>query len=516
MKLAGRVAIIVTVRERFGTTVRCLEPLIAHTPRNVPIVLVMPPGGDRIRGRIDALAVRRAIRIVAGDGANTHNADRNLGAQHVPAVEYLVFVENDTIVTRRWLERLVARADATGADLVGPLVLSGRVGENIVHSGGNEFELGPDGDGRIGAIERHRAVGKPLRIAREKVREDFLSDVEFHCFLLRESRFRSLGGFDAASEVCDHMDAGQSIARQGGRLLFAPSATVTYLEHADYDLADMAEHIDRWAAIKARDPVGRFARKYGIDPLSRFMRDKLAWMDYHAEIADIRRRPAADVPPRNLIAATELVHVAELLDAQARAAGFSGMAHTRIVHYAHMAADFLTPAGLPGSVPTLHRSIRAASLLLAHGAPLTPILGALAHATYDVGRFADRRILRRLWRRRPHWRQRYEVSRRIDWRFEALAVDCSLASWAGTPAPTDQATLSAYDSNRATALLIRVADAVAQGMIGAPPPPRTRELAAVAQHARAVLPVLGYGALADDFAVLVTTPETVPKATLAS
>ncbi len=490
----GRAAVVVTVRERLGPTSACLATLLAKTPPDVPVIVILPPCPPAMHAELAALHARRPIRIVDVPCGRTHNADRNLGARLAGDVDTIAFVENDSIVPRRWLERLMARAEEQGADVVGPLVLSGRPWNRIIHTAGNEFAVAVDEDGRRGAIETHRFVNRPLRAVRGGLESAFLPDVEFHCFVVRRRAFDAIGGFDERSEVCDHIDAGIAIANAGGRLFTDTSVLVAYLEDADFAIADIGRHIERWQEIAARDPIGYFARKHGLDLESAFVRNKHAWLAYHGSIVELRRRPATEIAVRNRIGDDEPVHTAEALATQGAAAGFAGMAHTRILHYGHMAAGFLTPPDIPGGVPMLHRSIRAASLLIAHGAPLAPILGALVHAAYRVGRH------RHAGAGRPGWQARAALMEYIDRRIEAIAFDSLIADWDAAAAPAGADAVARYPADRAASLLARVADAVAQRLAGKESwADAGHDAAAISAHAAAVLPALGYEALLEDF-----------------
>ena len=76
------------------------------------------------------------------------NQARNLGLKEVKT-KYVVFIDNDALVTPGWLEALVRCAEETGAWVVGPLCLIGEIGAGVVHvAGGNvhfKDEIGGEG-----------------------------------------------------------------------------------------------------------------------------------------------------------------------------------------------------------------------------------------------------------------------------------------------------------------------------------------------------------------------------------
>jgi glycosyltransferase involved in cell wall biosynthesis len=53
------------------------------------------------------------------------NTARNVALRHASG-KYVVFVENDVVVSENWLSTLVACAEETGATVVSPLICKGR------------------------------------------------------------------------------------------------------------------------------------------------------------------------------------------------------------------------------------------------------------------------------------------------------------------------------------------------------------------------------------------------------
>jgi GT2 family glycosyltransferase len=116
-----RITIVVVPRERFSLSARTLESLYAHTTEPFRLVYVDGRSPSRIRRHLEAQARARGFRLVRSDRYLSPNQARNLGLRHVET-EYVVFMDNDVLLTPGWLEALVGCADATGAEVVGPLL----------------------------------------------------------------------------------------------------------------------------------------------------------------------------------------------------------------------------------------------------------------------------------------------------------------------------------------------------------------------------------------------------------
>src|SRR5262249_56412389 len=84
---------------------------------------------------------------------------RALALPHVDT-EYVCFVDNDVVVTRGWLNRLVRCADETEAWAVGPLYCNGNPADGLIHMAGGKAHI-VDEHGRRALFEEHR-LPQPL------------------------------------------------------------------------------------------------------------------------------------------------------------------------------------------------------------------------------------------------------------------------------------------------------------------------------------------------------------------
>jgi glycosyltransferase involved in cell wall biosynthesis len=109
------VTIVIVLRERFSYTRESLASIFEHTC-NVPYELVYVDGGSPSHVRrflIDA-AEQHDFTLVRTPHYLPPNRARNLGLQYV-RTKYVVFYDNDVIVSTGWLSALVKCAEGTAA-----------------------------------------------------------------------------------------------------------------------------------------------------------------------------------------------------------------------------------------------------------------------------------------------------------------------------------------------------------------------------------------------------------------
>src|SRR5262245_36224334 len=131
------VTIVVSQRERFGDSARSLDSIYEHT--DAPFDLVYVDGGSPryVRNYLATAASERGFKLIRSETFLSPNQARNLGLRHARS-RYVVFIDNDVVVSPGWLTPLVACAEETGAAIVGPLVCQGSPLHSIVHFAGGE------------------------------------------------------------------------------------------------------------------------------------------------------------------------------------------------------------------------------------------------------------------------------------------------------------------------------------------------------------------------------------------
>jgi len=261
---AARATVIMVPRERFGAAREALDVLLATT--DPPFRLVYVDGGSprAVRRHAEARARRHGFRLLRSERYLAPNHARVLGLRGV-TTPYVVFVDNDVIVTPGWLDALVRCADETGAGLVGPLTLEGPPERGRVHCAGGtcHVELAPDGtrviEERIHGQGRH---ADQLETARARAPTEL---VEYHCVLARRSVLERVGGPDPAMLATrEHLDLCLAVAAAGAPIVLEPTSVVAYLPPHALDWHDVPFHAQRWNDAWFGASLDHFRRKWNL------------------------------------------------------------------------------------------------------------------------------------------------------------------------------------------------------------------------------------------------------------
>ncbi|HUO44245.1 MAG TPA: glycosyltransferase [Burkholderiales bacterium] len=258
----AKVTVVVVPRERFSIARRSLESLIANSPPGLNLVYVDGGSPPALRRYLEQAAVWHRFRLLRYDCYLSPNEARNIGFAEV-TTPYVVFVDNDIIVTPGWLENLLACARDTGAWLVGPLYCQGDPPHEIIHMAGGEPFLEENSEGRW-LYEVHRYVGEPLLHVRHRLRREETRLIEFHTLLAQSEALRRIGPLDEGL-MCtrEHLDLCMRTARAGGRIYLEPHAVVTNLQPPPVAWSDLPFYLLRWSDEWTRATYRRLAATWG-------------------------------------------------------------------------------------------------------------------------------------------------------------------------------------------------------------------------------------------------------------
>jgi len=271
----GLVTVAVVPRERFSQTGPALERLYAATAP--PLRLVYVDGGSprRIREYLEAQARYREFELIRTDHYLSPNEARNLAAQTV-RTKYVVFIDNDVLVTPGWLDALVTCAEETGAWAVGPLYCLGPPELESIHMAGGDCHVLEEG-GRRRLIDRHRLVGKRWADACASLRREAVELVEFHCMLVRMEAFERVGPLDEdLLSVREHLDLCMTIRQAGGTIYVEPAAVVSWMA-PPLAWSDLPFFLRRWSEGWNRSSLEHFDYKWALNEEER-RRVQLEWL----------------------------------------------------------------------------------------------------------------------------------------------------------------------------------------------------------------------------------------------
>jgi len=249
-----KVSIVIPVYNKIEYTVACLRSLGEHAgPAPFEVIVVDDCSSDATP---EQLAQIEGIRVVRNERNLGFIGSCNAGAALAQG-EFVLFLNNDTVVTRGWLEALLAcfaeEADAglVGAKLVYP---DGRLQE----AGGIVFR-----DGSGWNYGRFDNPNDPLYEYRREA--DYCSGA---AILLPRSLFEQLGGFDTryTPAYYEDTDLAFAVRAAGKKVFYEPRSVVVHFEGItsgtdvgsgikQYQVVNREKFREKWKDALAQQPA---------------------------------------------------------------------------------------------------------------------------------------------------------------------------------------------------------------------------------------------------------------------
>ncbi|MFZ5450534.1 MAG: glycosyltransferase [Thermodesulfobacteriota bacterium] len=212
-------SIIIPVFNNLSLTRQCLESIAENTDSPHEIILVDNGSSDGTRDYLQELEAAGEVRVISNRTNQGFARACNQGGRAAQG-EYLVFLNNDTIVQPGWLQELAACArkddkiGAVGARLLYP-------DDTIQHAGVvfNDRKL-------VHHIYKNYDRDHPAVL---KERE--FQAVTAACMLIRKALFLALGGFDEAYlNGYEDVDLCFQLRERGYKIVYNPRAVIYHLE----------------------------------------------------------------------------------------------------------------------------------------------------------------------------------------------------------------------------------------------------------------------------------------------
>lgn len=247
-----KVTVVCVPRERFSYTKPSLDSIFAET--QIPFELIYVDGNspEPVANYLKDQSIEKGFKLIRADTYLTPNQARNIGLAHVKT-PYLVFFDNDVVVSPGWLKALVNCAEETGADVVGPLQCHCYEPEHpmhsVVHFAGGQAHVWEDKMGRRRLREKMNLQGKSVVEVKDTLQRTETELAEFHCVLVRKAVFDDkLGQLDEGM-LCtkEHLDFCMSVRDAGGSVYFEPSSIVTYVPGVPENRFDLHYYMLRWS-----------------------------------------------------------------------------------------------------------------------------------------------------------------------------------------------------------------------------------------------------------------------------
>lgn len=274
-----QVTIVVVPRERFSCVRESLESIYEHT--TIPFNLVYVDGNSprQVRRYLEAKAQEKGFQLIRTDYYLYPNQARNLGLSQVKT-KYLVFIDNDVIVSPGWLNHLVQCAQETEATVVGPLMCQDQPVHEIIHFAGGESHIWSDNLGRRRIREKMYKQGQRVAELRDQFKRIETELAEFHCVLVRTEIFERIGLLDEAMiNTKEHLDFCMTVRNAGGTVYFEPECVVTYVPGPPLEWTDLHYYMLRWSDAWTLSSLNRFREKWELveDGYFQSKYKKLGW-----------------------------------------------------------------------------------------------------------------------------------------------------------------------------------------------------------------------------------------------
>lgn len=383
--MTGFVSIIVVPRERFSCAKAALDSLYRYTAPGFELIYVDGNSPPYLRSHLDRESAAKGFRLIREEGYLAPNVARNIGFRHATG-GYIVFIDNDVVVTPGWLEALTRCADETGADIVGPLYLIGSAANQRIHMAGGILRVEVE-NGRRRLTEGHRLANRGLDQARE-IERGPCQLVEFHCMLVRREVISRFGPLDEKLlSTPEHIDLCLAVQEAGGRVFYEPASVVTYLSDVDYRLSDLDYFRLRWSDAWNESSLRHFGEKWRFAEDSPFFVQHRDWLKSHQrslQFPDPGAGVAAGSGGGHRYAQTNIQLYNQLWR--------SGWSDTQLslVRDTHDFAAALFAASFRAcGKPFLAHLVGTASILAANGCPETMVAAGLLHAAYTHGRYGN-------------------------------------------------------------------------------------------------------------------------------
>ncbi|MFA5114045.1 MAG: glycoside hydrolase family 99-like domain-containing protein [Candidatus Margulisiibacteriota bacterium] len=247
-----RVSIIIPVHNKLEYTFNCLRAIKERTDERLgyEIIMVDDASTDQTAA---VLATVKGLRVLRNQSNRGYLYSCNLAAEHA-AGEYLLFLNNDTLVLPGWLDRLLKTfATYPAAGLVGAKFLSpdGR----LLEAGGIVWR-----DGSAANYGRGDDPGRPeYNYAREV---DYCSGA---CVMLPRALFLAVGKYDVnySPAYYEDVDLAFKVRSAGKKVYYQPNAEIVHFEGVScgtdtaagvkrYQLLNREKFVVKWRAALAR------------------------------------------------------------------------------------------------------------------------------------------------------------------------------------------------------------------------------------------------------------------------
>jgi GT2 family glycosyltransferase len=271
------VTIIFVPRERFSCTQESLESVYANTDYPFELIYVDGNSPKKVRQYLETQAASKNFQLIRKDYYLSPNHARNIGLSFAKT-KYVVFIDNDVIVTPNWLNNLINCAEETKAAVVGPLMCEKKPLHQRIHFAGGECRIVTDIYGKKHLREKMYKQGQ--QVSKVQLQRTPTELTEFHLMLVRREIFDKIGKFDEGFlNTKEHLDFCLTVQKEGESVYFEPTSIATYVPGPPLDWTDLHYFMLRWSDAWTMQSLNLLQEKWNLadDGYFKNKYKKLGW-----------------------------------------------------------------------------------------------------------------------------------------------------------------------------------------------------------------------------------------------
>lgn len=279
--LYPKVTIIVVPHQCFNYTQQSLESIYKYT--NIPFKLIYIDGytPKRHQQYLEKQSQQKGFRLIRTDKYVTPNQARNIGLKHVDT-EYVVFINNDVVVTNSWLNPLMECIQETNASVVTPICLEKE--KQLIYAAGGSLEFQYK-NGSLDLFAQRLFINDYFDKVKPLLKRKSTQIINFNCFLTRTSIFSKIDNFDENLMNCaQDIDFCLSVFAVGGTIYIEPQSIVNYLAITELKLSDIPYYMLVWNYAWKRKSINRFQEKWGLSKDATFTINLLEQANQHSNL----------------------------------------------------------------------------------------------------------------------------------------------------------------------------------------------------------------------------------------
>jgi len=237
---ALQTTIIIPVKNNWQYTNQCLKSIFAYTDAGTyEIILVDNGSTDETRSAITKQY--SLVNILEGQTDWTYSQANNAAAS-LSNTPYLLFLNNDTVVTENWLPPLLEELESNAT--------TAAVGPRLVYPNGEIQQAGIVFDHNKTGVHFGAFYSKEHRAVTQKKHFTALTAA---CLLIKKKNFLAVGGFDESYRFgMEDLDLCLKLGKEGAKLRYVPASTVIHYESRTagrfkYAKQNIDLFLSRWA-----------------------------------------------------------------------------------------------------------------------------------------------------------------------------------------------------------------------------------------------------------------------------